>query len=48
MGKEILLMDFLFKGVIEMKVNIFVVGSFFIAMSLLVAFSLQSENAEIL
>ena len=39
---------FLFKGVIEMKVNIFVVGDFLIAKSILVAFSLQSENVEIL
>ena len=39
---------FLFKGVIEMKVNIFVVGDFFIAISLLVAFSHQSKNVEIL
>ena len=31
-----------------MKVKIIVVGDFFIAISLLVAFSLQSENVEIL
>ena len=39
---------FLFKGVIEMNVEIFVVGGFFIAISILVAFSLQSVNVEIL
>ena len=39
---------FLLKGVIEMKVNNFLVCDFFIAISLLKAFSLQSENDEIL
>ena len=41
--------DFFFgKGVIEMKANNFLVGENFIAIGLLVAFSLQSENDEIL
>ena len=39
---------FLGRGVIEMKIIIYVVRDFFIAVSLLVAFSLQSENVEIL
>lgn len=39
---------YLFRCVIEMKVNIFVVGGFFIPINLLVAFLLQSENTKIL
>ena len=39
---------FWFKVAIEMKVNNFLVGEFFIAISVMVAFSLQSENDEIL
>jgi len=38
----------LFEGVIEMNVNNFLVGDFFFVINLLVAFSLQSENDEIL
>ncbi len=36
------------KGLIKMKVNIFLVGDFFIAIGILVAFPPQSENDEIL
>ena len=36
------------KGVVKMKGSNFVVGDFFIAISLLVAFSHQSKNVEIL
>ena len=39
---------FLGEGVIEMKVNIFLVGDFFIATGILVAFPPQSENDKIL
>ena len=39
---------FLYKSVVETKLNNFLVGKFFIAGGLLVAFSLQSENDEIL
>ena len=39
---------FFLEGVIEMDVNNFVVGEFFFVINLLVAFSLQSENVEIL
>ena len=39
---------FWYKGVIEMKVTNFVVGEIFIAIGLLLAFPLQSENDEIL
>ena len=37
---------FLFKDIIEMKVNKFLVGVFFIALGLLVAFPLLSEKHE--
>ena len=40
--------SFLHKSVFETKLNNFLVGKFFIARGLLVAFSLQSENDEIL
>ena len=39
---------FLFKDATEMKVNNILIGDFFIAISLMVAFSLQSENDEIM
>ena len=39
---------FWFNQAMEMKVNNFLVGDFFIAISVLVAFSLQSENDEIM
>ncbi len=38
----------LFKDATEMKVNNILIGDFFIAISILVAFSLQSENDEIM
>ena len=39
---------FLFKDATEMKVNNILIGDFFIAISLTVAFSLQSEIDEIM
>ena len=39
---------FLYKSVVGQKLNNFLVGKFFISRGLLVAFSLQSENDEIL
>jgi len=39
---------FWFKEAVEMKMNNFLVGDFFIAISVMVVFSLQSENDEIL
>jgi hypothetical protein len=38
----------LFEGVIEMDVNNFLVGVFFFVIILMVAFSIQNENDEIL
>jgi hypothetical protein len=46
--KIISIVFFCFKEAIEKKVNNFLVGEFFIAISVMVAFSLQSENDEIL
>ena len=39
---------FFYKSFFETRLNNFVVGEFFIAICLLIAFPLQSENAEIL
>ena len=40
--------SFWYKDIVRMKVNIFLVGDFFIARGLLVACPLHSENDEIL